>query len=420
MVVSHSAGPVPGPNNFPAESFFNVFVEVNLPNIPGTVSMNGAGPTGPGLDPVFPTGGALLVNTSANPLIVTDDPLTAFPVGYSSNGVFYTHSAATPAVPLVFEYDNPNPYYPGDGSGKPYWWHKGDTFGWIQLAGHGIFNPCAKSTLNWDAFMAGVLGTAGHAQPAAPVGGLFASSGYPFTACTYSMAQGTNFGGQPWDAITFTNTTTISAAFLTLTNFHLPVALPAYGSSATYTNTNTVATLGWSLNGLTNYVPTQSTGTVVVQITNTNTPINGVTTYNTTLLECSFAGFADFGQWALQLDNTKPNAGLHMVQALGPGGYRITGYFDAQFQVSANGGSSWTESDAPDRLYLGDSPCGASIEPIHSTLSGSNVIIDWANPSYTLEGSASLNPAVWVPISSGSPAILAANTPYKFFRLSCD
>jgi len=268
--------------------------------------------------------------------------------------------------------------------------------------------------------MRSVLGDVAHAKPSAPMGGVVPTSNYPFPTCTYSMEQGTNLGGLPWDAITFTNTTSISAAYLTLTNFPMPVALPAYGSSVTYTNTNTVANISWSLDSLTGYVPTQSTGTVVVQITYTNTPVNGVATYNTTLLECSFSGLADFGQWALQLDNTKPNVGLHMVEALGQGGYRVTGFFDALFQVSANGGISWTDSDAHSRLYLGGSPCGASIEPIHSTLSGTNVIIDWANPSYSLEGSTSLNPATWVAIPGGSPAILPANTPYKFFRLTCD
>jgi hypothetical protein len=234
------------------------------------------------------------------------------------------------------------------------------------------------------------------------------------------MTQGTNFGGQASDAITFSNTTTISAAFLTLTNFQMPVALPAFGSSVTYTNTNTVFNISWSLNGLANYVQNQSTGTVAVLISNTNAPVDGVTTYNTKLLQCSAAGVADFGQWALQLDPNQSNAGSHMVQPLFPGGYRITGSFDARFQVSANGGATWTESDAPNRLYLGDSPCGAAIEPIHCTRSGSNIIIDWANPSYTLEGSPSLNPAVWSPIASGSPAVLPINTPYKFFQLSCE
>jgi hypothetical protein len=422
MIVSHDSSiPITSSSCFPAESFFDVYVEVTLPVLPGTVSGDGAGPTGPGADPVFPAGGALLINQSGNPLIVSTDPLSSFPT-ISTNGIFYVHTPATPAVPLVFENDNPNPYYPGDGSGKPFWWHKGDTFGWVQLAGHGIFVPCDPGfpSTAWTNFMTLILGTPGHKPPAAPVGGVFSGDQYPLPASTYRMTQGTNFGGQASDAITFSNATTISAAFLTLTNFQLPKVLPAFGSSMTYTNTNTVFNISWSLSGLANYVQDQSTGTVMVLISNTNPPVDGVTTYNTKLLQCSAAGVADFGQWALQLDPTQSNAGLHMVQALNPGGYRITGYFDARFQVSANNGVTWTESDAQNRLYLGDSPCGAAIEPIHCTRSGSNIIIDWANPSYSLEGSPSINPAVWSPIVAGSPAVLPINTPYKFFRLSCD
>ena len=193
----------------------------------------------------------------------------------------------------------------------------------------------------------------------------------------------------------------------------MPVSLPAFGNSVTYTNTNTIFDVSWSLNGLTNYVQDQSTGTVVVQISNTNTPVNGVTSYNTTLLQCSLAGVADFGQYEFDVSTNKPSTGLHMVQALNPVGYRITGYFDTLFRLSPNGGVTWLEADDTVRLYLGDSPCGADIEPIHCTKSGSNVIIDWSNPSYTLQGSTSLNPPSWVTIPGGSPVTLPLSTIYK-------
>jgi len=84
--------------DFPAESFFDVFVEVDLPNLGGKT--------------------AKLVNL--NPMLITDSNLQKFPPK-----VVYIHGNST-AVPVVFSNDNP---------GK---WYAGALFGYLVLAGHGI------------------------------------------------------------------------------------------------------------------------------------------------------------------------------------------------------------------------------------------------------------------------------------------
>lgn len=81
--------------DFPASSFFDIFVEVDLPVI-GT-----------------------LYNTT--PLVVKNTSLTAFPPK-----VIYVHGNSS-AVPLFFENDNP---FLGA--------HAGDVFGILMLAGHGV------------------------------------------------------------------------------------------------------------------------------------------------------------------------------------------------------------------------------------------------------------------------------------------
>ena len=119
MVQENVANGAANPD-FSARSFFDIFVEVNLPPLPGTVS-GGA----------FPPTGAVLYNDS--PLIITNLNLTGFPPT-----VVYIHGETT-AVPLKFK------------TAKPPYWNAGDIFGYLVLAGHGTLtvdcnNPNSYST----------------------------------------------------------------------------------------------------------------------------------------------------------------------------------------------------------------------------------------------------------------------------------
>lgn len=93
--------------DFPAESFFNVFAEVDMPAFAG-----------------FP-GGTLY---NADPLLVINNNLNAFPPQ-----VVYVH-ANTNAVPMLFRTADPG------GA-----WAANDLFGWLVLAGHGINFDCEKT-----------------------------------------------------------------------------------------------------------------------------------------------------------------------------------------------------------------------------------------------------------------------------------
>jgi hypothetical protein len=87
-------------NDFPAQSFFDIFVDVDLPGLPG--------------------GTATLINNT--PLLVENTNLTN-PPGLPPK-VIYIHGNST-AVPILFQSDNPG------------FWHAGDVFGDLVLAGHG-------------------------------------------------------------------------------------------------------------------------------------------------------------------------------------------------------------------------------------------------------------------------------------------
>ncbi len=116
-VKSQDSGGAPA-NDFPARSFFNVYVEVDMPSDPG----NAAG---------FP-GGTLY---NAEPLLVVNEDLDRFPPK-----VIYGHENAE-AVPVLFKEDEPG--------GR---WKKDDRLGWLVLAGHGVcFQPAGPDLAQFEA-----------------------------------------------------------------------------------------------------------------------------------------------------------------------------------------------------------------------------------------------------------------------------
>ena len=102
--VESQAGPNATPQTFfPASSFFDVFVQVDMP---GCTAFPKA----------FP--GGILYNLM--PLVVKNNQVTTFPPQ-----VVYLHDA-TSIVPILFLYDNPG------------FWHKDDILGYFLLVGHGV------------------------------------------------------------------------------------------------------------------------------------------------------------------------------------------------------------------------------------------------------------------------------------------
>jgi len=125
-------------NDFPAQSFFDVFVDVDVP----------AGGTFPGATNLF----------NSLPLLVQNTNLTSFPPQ-----VVYIHGMST-AVPIKFSNNN-----------LPYWTN-GQIFGLLTLAGHGVFqtnNSTGQGTT--VAAATAQLQTTLSATPPAPVEPQYAS-----------------------------------------------------------------------------------------------------------------------------------------------------------------------------------------------------------------------------------------------------
>ena len=108
-----------GSTDFPADSFFNIFVELDLP---AAADFSGPPPS------TFPA--ATLFNSE--PLLIQNSSVTVLPPK-----VVYIHGN-TSAVPLFFKSD----HLPE--------WQSGDLFGWLVLAGHGA--GFDNSTVDIDEF----------------------------------------------------------------------------------------------------------------------------------------------------------------------------------------------------------------------------------------------------------------------------
>jgi len=99
--------------DFPAKSFFNVFAEVDIPNLGGK---------------------SVVTLYNKKPMLLTDDAVTSFPPE-----TVYRHVSSS-AVEILFKDDNP---------GK---WSKDDVLGYLVLAGHGVkvgINPFTKKLESW-------------------------------------------------------------------------------------------------------------------------------------------------------------------------------------------------------------------------------------------------------------------------------
>jgi hypothetical protein len=397
--------------DFPASSFFDIFVEVVLPNAlppfyPSTVSST-----------AFPLAGAALYSDPSTPLIVQNvppnDPVNNPALCGLPPAVVYIHGGNTFAPNLYFAQTGPvNP-----ATGLPYY-NAGDILGSVVLAGHGTLTPCDPPTPNEALLIADTLGTNNQAKPWMPIGWLFPDARFPWPTVTYDSLPGTNFDGGSVDAVTFTiNTGALWLRGLSLGNLVNAIDLPSPGNSVVYTNTNTLATCEISLDG-TNYFPGTASGPMQISIYNTNTPVGNVTNYNLQMLQLTLTGSTFFGNFYLQLNPTTNSSGSHIVKTGTSGGYVIGSYFDLNLQISTDD-ENFFNANRSLHVQQENAPCGAATEPLHIAPSGSSVVIWWGNPGYTLQGSTTLSPAAWVSIPGTSPITNSAAS-FQFYRLTCD
>jgi len=347
----------PGPPDFPARSFFDIFVEINLPMLPGTES-----------SVAFPAAGAILTNVQ--PLIVTNLNLTSFPPQ-----VVYIHGGNTNAVQLRFKYSNP-PYWTG-----------GDLLGTLVLAGHGTFtNDCTQEA----ALAAAVLGTTNDPMPGMPTEWLRTNTLVPSPGSTYqSLLTDTNPPGGS-DTLTYTLGTG-GAWYLrdficsNLVNYLQP---PPYFGTNYYNPTNVMIFCQASLDNV-NFLPAQAGGSMSVTMSNTTSSGGTVSTFDTRITQMSLTGFSQFGSLMLRQSASKPSLGKHAIRP-DTRGYRVSSFFDVFTELSTDGGSTWMAADRSIRMEASASP--AAPGSLFVSKSNSVATLQWLGP-FTLQSSTNVSGA---------------------------
>ena len=405
----NASGHVGDPNyDYPAQSFFNVFAEVHLPQV--TTTLGGLATVS---GQAFPVPGAILYTDLTHPLTVQNGSLCSLPPS-----VVYTHTPQTLAVALYFKSECPN-YIPGT---TTKWWYKDDLFGWLSLAGHGTTttSPCIAKSYDFQQFADTVLGPDNAANPGAPIGCALPNSDFPWPTMTFNSLPGTNLSGLSKDSVNFTqDNIAVFAREMSFGNFKNPVPLPPFNGSVIYTNTNTTATCAVSTDG-TNFFSAAMSGTVRILINNSNAPLGNVTFYNLQALQWDMTGYSDlFGTFYLRQSPTKTSTGTNIVEQPSPqGGVLAASFLNLTLQFSTDD-FNWIDPNKPLYHQLVNPPCGAAGEKLHVQDNGSTLVLSWWNPDYILQGSPTLSPATWTTILGGAPQTVSATGPYEFYRLAC-
>jgi hypothetical protein len=386
----------PSVTDFPANSFFDIYVEVSLPPVPSTESAG-----------LFPPTGAVLTNVQ--PLIVESLNLPG-PLPPETTYIHGSTASQPFAVDLAFKDNAP------DGMS----WTAGQVLGQIVLAGHGTFNPCQKGPM-LDAFLAAVLGSNGVRAAQGTVGRTFNDAKFPSPNSYYGSAPGTNFSGQSIDAVVFTNgATLLTARDFTMDAFLNPQPLPPSGGSLLYSNANSTVTFDISTDGI-NFIPATGTGTVQILLVNTNPPAgtNGTSFYSQ-ISALDITGTSGVGTFRLRQSTSKLSPGKHIVQTNDTGNFKIGGYFDTAMEYSFNNGLTYRPANRPIRLQQEVVTICTNTPLLTVGLSGHVVTVTWSNTSYRLQGANSISATNnWVNLPYSSPYIFNVPAAYCFFRLVC-
>ena len=344
----------PPPPDFPAHSFFNIFVNVSLPQIPSTES-----------SVAFPVAGALFYNDS--PLIITNLALNNFPPT-----VIYIHGE-TPAVPIKFKTSHP-----------PYW-TAGDIFGYLVLAGHGTITNDCNNTPAVNALLDGALGPVGNPRPGLPVEWLRTNTLCPPPGSAYVSVQGTNSSGASLDAISFPGgPVTIFVRNFVHTNLTNPIQPPPPNGNATYFSPNTLVTFDFSVGGQ-GWNSGAATGPVSISIHNSS-GTGSTSTYDTEMTQLSLTGIGTAQGLQIRESPTLASLGQHTIRP-DPRGVRVSSVFDVFLEVSTDGGVNWIPANRSIRMEASAPP--AAPNSIYVTHTGTSVKLNWLG-TFQLQSASSV------------------------------
>lgn len=375
--IPGGAAPGAADPDFPARSFFDIFVEVNLPPVPSTVSGG-----------VFPVTGAVLYNDT--PLVITNLDIHSLPPV-----VVYIHGD-TPAVPLKFR--DPNPPH----------WLPGDVFGYLVLAGHGTFaDDCASEA----ALIESVLGPAGTSAPELAIEWPFPTDLCPSPNTTFNSVQND-------DVVHFT---VVGIGSIQVRNFvhsglDNPISPPPLDLTSIYNDPNTLVTAEISIDGQL-WMPAQASGPTMAKITHTVN--NGPTRiFETEMLQLDLMGGSPLGTFMLRESPTRSSMGRHTIRPQG-NNFLVSSFFDIFLELSTDGGLNWIPADRSVHVAVDRAPCGPAQLNIQRT--GKAVVLSWTDPAYRLVGSPHISGpgAQWTDIQTTSPYTNSPSSGLRYFRLVC-
>jgi hypothetical protein len=387
-------------SDFPARSFFDVFVEVNLPRVAFTVA-----------DTDFPAAGAVLYNDASNPLLIENLSITNLPPEAT-----YVHGQST-AVPIRFKYNHP-----------PYW-AAGDVLGYLTLAGHGVFTnvvtataPCAAATAP-GGLLDQTLGPVGSPIPPPPIPWLRPTNSFPTPNASYNSVVNTVVDSSSGitnvldDTVNFTvGTQVLYIRDLSLGNLGNSIKPPNPNNSAAYGEPNTVVTLDVSMDGV-NWDPAAANGSLTTTITNT-TGTGSTSTFDTEMLQLDLFGIGPFGPFMIRESPTKQSLGKHTI-ASDPRGYRVSSFFDVFLELSTDDGNTWHPANRSLRLLPSLPPAVPGSIFAHQV--GDEIVVKWQN-NFALQSTTDLQlpftdvEDVGGPVTSGSYSTPMSESA-MFFRL---
>jgi hypothetical protein len=372
-------------SDFPAQSFFDIFVEVTLPPDPNAVAGY-----------VFPTNGAVLYNDASDPLFIQNLSVTNLPPTAT-----YVHGNTT-AVPIRFKYSNP-----------PYW-AAGDVLGYLTLAGHGVFTnavtataPCPVATAT-GGLLDQTLGPVGSPIPPPPIAWLRPTNSFPTPDSTYNSVVNTVVDSGNTnvldDTVSFTVPTlgTLYVRDISLGNLQNPISPPPYLGTNYYNPSNTIATMALSVDQQ-NWFTAEASGPASMTISNTTAVGSTTSTFDTEMLSLELTGGSPaIGPFMLRESPTKQSLGKHTI-ASDPRGYRVSSFFDVFLELSTDGGKTWNPANRSIRL-LPSLPPAVPGSIFVTGFTKTNVMLQWQN-NFTLQSTPDLKlpfTDVAGPVTSGS------------------
>ena len=390
------------PNDFPAQSFFDVFVEVSLPRVPGTIA-----------NTAFPFSGAVLYNDASNPLLIQALSITNLPPE-----VTYVHGLSS-AVPIRFRDNNP-----------PYWM-AGDVMGYLTLAGHGMItnvvtasSPCA-SAMAPGGLLDVTLGPIGSPIVPPPIPWLRTTNTFPTPgsglASLVNRPVDTLTGQTNYldEVVSFFGVNGLNTVYLRNVNFgsfsgSIP---PPISGIQTFSQASTAMKCEFSMDGV-NYYPVTASGGISMTISNT---LSGGM-YSTEITAMNFNGTINGGQFSgvalgLRESPTIVSKGKTII-APDPRGWRISSFFDVFTEISIDTNPNYTPASKSLRVQATmPAPMPQSI--FVTQISKTNIVLNWQN-NLTLQGATDLR-GPWAdvpgPVLTGPYTnTIGTETQAKFFR----